>query len=215
MEQATQPTTPTASAEDRQDSTPVPGTFAHAAAVAARVVTGLQQKPTAVEISEDFPSGYRVHLKYRGDGSRIAGLYEFAASFDIPITKAITEFGLHLDALTRFETLELHCSALTTEGVIEALEEARRPDTKPDAQAATAVPLGASALAVVPAVVSASGDSDDVPRCVRCGCTEDAACEGGCYWVPNRQLVDLCSACATPEELQAMTYTAEISDGAQ
>ena len=29
-------------------------------------------------------------------------------------------------------------------------------------------------------------------KCVICGCTDDNACEGGCYWVyPN-----LCSACA-------------------
>lgn len=39
--------------------------------------------------------------------------------------------------------------------------------------------------------------------CVRCGCTEDAACEGGCAWVPNEQMTDLCSACATPAELAA------------
>ncbi|MEU5111675.1 hypothetical protein AB0G64_09265 [Streptomyces longwoodensis] len=43
----------------------------------------------------------------------------------------------------------------------------------------------------------------DVARCVRCGCTEEQACEGGCAWVPNRQMVDLCSACATPAELAA------------
>ncbi len=43
-------------------------------------------------------------------------------------------------------------------------------------------------------------------RCVRCGCTEDAACEGGCAWVPNAQMTDLCSACATPAELQAASW---------
>ena len=42
---------------------------------------------------------------------------------------------------------------------------------------------------------------DDVARCQRCGCTEDRACEGGCYWVPSPQPIDLCSACASPEEL--------------
>jgi hypothetical protein len=33
------------------------------------------------------------------------------------------------------------------------------------------------------------------PCCVRCGCTEDNACEGGCYWQPNPRLLDLCSSC--------------------
>ncbi|MFF3256493.1 DUF6919 domain-containing protein [Actinacidiphila glaucinigra] len=33
------------------------------------------------------------------------------------------------------------------------------------------------------------------PRCVRCGCTENKACPGGCWWVPNESMQDLCSAC--------------------
>ncbi|MCZ7414276.1 hypothetical protein [Streptomyces sp. WMMC897] len=37
---------------------------------------------------------------------------------------------------------------------------------------------------------------DGVAVCVVCGCTEDAACEGGCWWVPNPHGVDLCSACS-------------------
>jgi hypothetical protein len=32
----------------------------------------------------------------------------------------------------------------------------------------------------------------DVQSCRVCGCTEDRACEGGCYWIEP----DLCSACA-------------------
>ncbi len=32
----------------------------------------------------------------------------------------------------------------------------------------------------------------DFRRCRICGCTDDNACEGGCYWVEE----DLCSACA-------------------
>lgn len=29
--------------------------------------------------------------------------------------------------------------------------------------------------------------------CRGCGCTEDRACDGGCYWTPGEK--DLCSAC--------------------
>lgn len=32
----------------------------------------------------------------------------------------------------------------------------------------------------------------DERRCRVCGCTDDRACEGGCYWVAD----DICSACA-------------------
>jgi hypothetical protein len=49
---------------------------------------------------------------------------------------------------------------------------------------------------------------DDVARCARCGCTDNAACEGGCAWVPNDQMIDLCSACATPAELAAAGWQA-------
>ena len=35
-----------------------------------------------------------------------------------------------------------------------------------------------------------------VPRCRICGCTDDHACYGGCYWVEP----DLCSSCALSEE---------------
>ncbi|MEU1813234.1 hypothetical protein [Micromonospora aurantiaca (nom. illeg.)] len=37
--------------------------------------------------------------------------------------------------------------------------------------------------------------NDEVPRCRICGCTEDRACPGGCFWVPDPQMGDLCSAC--------------------
>jgi hypothetical protein len=39
---------------------------------------------------------------------------------------------------------------------------------------------------------------EDLQVCRECGCTEDAACEGGCSWVE----MGLCSAC-TPEALAA------------
>ncbi|RBY82700.1 hypothetical protein [Blastococcus sp. TF02A-26] len=36
----------------------------------------------------------------------------------------------------------------------------------------------------------------DVAACRVCGCTEDAACPGGCWWVPDpEQLGELCSQC--------------------
>jgi hypothetical protein len=43
-----------------------------------------------------------------------------------------------------------------------------------------------------------SGGDVDEASCVGCGCTENTPCEGGCSWVPNRYMADLCSACAKP-----------------
>lgn len=35
-------------------------------------------------------------------------------------------------------------------------------------------------------------------RCRRCGCTDEAACSGGCYWVAS----DLCSSCAGDADME-------------
>lgn len=42
---------------------------------------------------------------------------------------------------------------------------------------------------------STQAAESDEARCVRCGCTENSPCAGGCAWVPNLGMVDLCSAC--------------------
>lgn len=40
------------------------------------------------------------------------------------------------------------------------------------------------------------------PRaCSRCGCTDERACSGGCFWMPA--LINVCSACATQPEYNA------------
>ncbi|HXG03239.1 MAG TPA: hypothetical protein VNO23_07520 [Candidatus Binatia bacterium] len=40
-----------------------------------------------------------------------------------------------------------------------------------------------------------AGDQPGEASCVLCGCTENAACPGGCRWVPNMLGVDVCSDC--------------------
>ncbi|WP_331731447.1 hypothetical protein [Kitasatospora sp. NBC_01300] len=50
----------------------------------------------------------------------------------------------------------------------------------------------------------------DVARCVRCGCTEDDPCPGGCAWVPELLLEDLCSNCAVDH----LAEQAAAEDGA-
>jgi len=36
--------------------------------------------------------------------------------------------------------------------------------------------------------------------CRICGCTEHTQCPGGCWWVPDAEMGDLCSACAGPRD---------------
>ncbi|WP_405925476.1 hypothetical protein [Streptomyces sp. NBC_00035] len=219
MEQATQTTAPAPTAQE-----PQPPTFEDAHAVIPLVVLPLEQKPFAVETGEDWPSGWRVHLKFRE--TRGAGLLEFAALVDVPVTRADTAFGTHLDAITRIRGIEVRASALVSPWEADRLLGTRTPEPTPTVQAedqaaAHPVPLSTSTLAELPAIMSVltpntTPGAEDEGRCVRCGCTDNAACEGGCYWVSNLQLVDLCSACATAEELATMSIIpAEVPDGEQ
>ena len=40
--------------------------------------------------------------------------------------------------------------------------------------------------------------------CGECGCTDERACEGGCFWIrkPTRDVPGLCSACADRLDLR-------------
>lgn len=53
-----------------------------------------------------------------------------------------------------------------------------------------------------------AGPVFDVRKCRVCGCTDDRACVGGCFWVEE----DLCSACQAKAEEAAKTAQ-EIVDG--
>lgn len=67
------------------------------------------------------------------------------------------------------------------------------------------VPANAGTGAV-PASNSAQAFPDPASwRCEHCQCTEEHACEGGCYWIHAR----LCSECATEAEL--LTYERDIA----
>jgi hypothetical protein len=45
----------------------------------------------------------------------------------------------------------------------------------------------------------ASGNHIEDPMCRKCGCTDNRACDEGCFWVE----ADLCSACAPEKEVAA------------
>jgi hypothetical protein len=209
VEQATAATT----------DSPTPGTdaFRQALHIAGTVIPFLKQPLLAVEFDRDETAGFgwSVHLKY--GQQRAAGIFEFAALIDVPVTRATTELGVHLDAIALIQGVEVRGSAFVTESEAARLEglpcPVEQPGTPGEEQPASATVSSSSPLTELPALVpvvpatAVGPGAEDEARCVRCGCTENAACENGCYWVPNLQMVDLCSACATAEELAAMTYT--------
>lgn len=55
------------------------------------------------------------------------------------------------------------------------------------------LPIGCLAFAVVMAVIQAGHNGER--SCRVCGCTDERACPGGCYWVEP----DLCSRCFEEE----------------
>lgn len=120
MEQATQPTTPTAPVEAREPA-PQRLAFQHAHMVTGDIVNRLAVQPFAVEIQEDFPSGWRIHLKFRS--AQTAGLLDFARMLTAPVTTAVTQFGVHVECLARLGDVELRASALLSHEEASAFNE--------------------------------------------------------------------------------------------
>ncbi len=54
---------------------------------------------------------------------------------------------------------------------------------------------GSLGLWEVPSALNLKEEKEAVRTCKVCGCTDDKACRGGCWWVTP----DLCSACLTEE----------------
>lgn len=46
------------------------------------------------------------------------------------------------------------------------------------------------------------GEAKKERACRRCGCTENQACDGGCFWVPGMK--DVCSDCLTVDEVNRL-----------
>lgn len=151
MEQATATTPPSTD------------TFAHAHRVAGLVVAelGVDQLPFAVELDEDFPSGWRVHLKFRQ--SRAQGLLAFAALLDVPVTRAVVEYGIHLEVLVRVEDVEVRGSALVSPDTVAQLTGEPTPvHPAPEAEAPQPVLPGDSVLTAVPAITPvAAADGEE------------------------------------------------------
>ncbi|MEU9279129.1 hypothetical protein [Streptomyces sp. NPDC048341] len=168
---------------------PLSGSFAHAAAVAAEIITPLRPAPFSVHIDQDWPEGWRLIATFRSHEAR--GLLDLATVLDTLLTETTSRDGILLEAIGRVQGIEVSGGAVVTEaqageltGQLAPVAEMVTPEA---ASAQTPVPLGASVLAVVPAVAPAQPlntgglDVEDVAR----------------------------------QELQAVTYTAEIADGGQ
>ncbi|WP_371503551.1 hypothetical protein OG871_39865 (plasmid) [Kitasatospora sp. NBC_00374] len=76
-------------------------------------------------------------------------------------------------------------------------------------QVTLADPDSGPGRAVINALFEAFADPAEA-RCVRCGCTEDDPCKGGCWWVPGLVMEDVCSACA-PDRFDELAAQADAA----
>lgn len=80
-----------------------------------------------------------------------------------------------------------HIDWLTTNGYeLDDYEQARVDEAEESARAANQPDDD----------LKAEASADEVRACRECGCTDQIACDGGCWWVED----DLCSACAHPDQ---------------
>lgn len=128
MEQATQPTTPTAPSETRA-SADEQTAFQRAAAVAADIVGPLYPEPFSVRIEADWPAGWRVCLVFRDDTAQ--GVYELATRLRVPVTEATIDNGVHLDVCTRVKGIEVCGAAFVSPAQAAALRAEHATD-EPD-----------------------------------------------------------------------------------
>ncbi|WP_435218331.1 hypothetical protein [Streptomyces sp. bgisy034] len=208
MTETTEPATPPAEPDVERAA------YKNASALMARIVDQLKTLPRSTAVVGDL-TGFRVRLNF--GTNEPAGVLEFAAIADTELNRDSTIHGCWLEARATIEGIPVCAEALLSPEAAAVFEkQSPPPNPSPDNDAQPSVrpvPLGDSVLAHVPAVTPMPPvntkllDVEDVARCVRCGCTDAQVCEGGCYWVANRQMVDLCSACATPEELRSITFT--------
>lgn len=119
MDQATEATTPTAPLA--VDS------FEHAAAVAARIVSRVEPKPSSVRIDPTFPSGWTITLAFLSH--EVRGLFRFAASVDVPVSRVSQGDEFHLEALTHVDEVEVRGFAFATTEQVAQLQDPPVSDT--------------------------------------------------------------------------------------
>ncbi|MCM8548958.1 hypothetical protein [Streptomyces sp. STCH 565 A] len=224
MEQATQPTTTTPA--ETTDPDPGRATYARARALADALVGQARILPTSVDIHRYLTSDlFELRLHFGTGLEPARGVLALAAVVGADIIRederadARSGAVVWIEADTTVDGVRLLARALTNtedadrllppDGIAPAEQAGTVGQTTQPIPTVSTNPAAVVAPAITPVPLSARNTAveDEVARCVRCGCTDDAACDGGCYWVPNEQMVDLCSACATPQQRAAMVLT--------
>ncbi|MEV6121426.1 hypothetical protein AB0M23_12990, partial [Streptomyces sp. NPDC052077] len=166
--------------------------YERARTLAERLVAQAAGVPNSIETYREHGTdryGVRLHV---GTGLAAGrGVVQIATVADAEVTRdAGRDSSAWLEVRTVVDGVSLIARALVQDADAERLLTAGPAP-------ATAPPAPVRPLAVLTA------EENDVATCVGCGCTEDIPCPGGCYWVHTASMSDLCSACASPQQLAA------------
>ncbi|MGQ5606216.1 hypothetical protein [Streptomyces sp. EKS3.2] len=220
MEQATQPTTPSASTAPDSDR----AAYERAQSVISQLIGEVPTLPHSVRTGRELSPDYDVHLYFGAGLAAGRGVLETAAAISAEVTRDDQHDGegnptsVWVEARATVRGVPVYAYGLTTPADADALlQETATTETAGEVTqpmptvgtdpAAITVPAITVVRPLAAMAVTAPLADEEIARCTKCGCTEDAACDGGCYWVPNEQMVDLCSACATPQQIAAMVFT--------
>ncbi|MFF3891340.1 hypothetical protein [Streptomyces sp. NPDC001914] len=169
MEQSTQTNTPgpTAQTDPRlpdESSFPARAAYRRASALAGRIVNQLSVMPRAIEqFTEVGSCVYRVRLwfGYGLDAGR--AVLEVAEQADAEVVQDRTASGVFVEARASMDGIPIIARALLTKSEAAKLSDESAPtDEEPLDPAPTVqpVPLGASVIAVTPAVAAATGGAE-------------------------------------------------------
>ncbi|MFF3928620.1 hypothetical protein [Streptomyces hirsutus] len=208
MNHVTQPSSPEAREAELQGPS-----LQQAHALAGRIIDQLTTPPRDIELRREFHGEYSVAVFWSHDVSGVAALASWAGA-TWSLTRSETSIGVYAETRTRIDGVSVWAWTLLSR---PEADEAQQLLTPPAAEAAAVqpVPLGESTLAQAPAVpsdtlalpvVTAGPDEEATLRCERCSDTDEQVRGSGRSWVPTPRAAALCSGCATPDELAALTY---------
>ncbi|MFD5656974.1 hypothetical protein [Streptomyces hirsutus] len=185
-------------------------------ALAGRIIDQLTTPPRDIELRREFHGEYSVAVFWSHDVSGVAALASWAGA-TWSLTRSETSIGVYAETRTRIDGVSVWAWTLLSRPEADEAQQLLTPptaETRAEAEAVKPVALGESILAQAPVtadtlalpVMTAGPGEEATLRCERCSDTDEQVRGSGRSWVPTPRAAALCSSCATPDELAALTY---------
>ncbi|MFE9935900.1 hypothetical protein [Streptomyces hirsutus] len=216
MTHATQPIAPATSEHEPQGPS-----LQQAHALAGRIIDQLTTPPRDIDLKREFHGEYSVQVFWSHDVSGVAALAAWADT-TWTLTPSKTSIGVYAETRPRIDGIDVWAWTLLSRPEANEAQQLLTPpaaETKAEAEAVQPVALAQAPVLTtdtlaLPTVTAGPTDKTTL-RCERCSDTDEQVHGTGRSWVPTPRAAALCSGCATPDELAAITYvpTAEQPGG--